>query len=447
MELLEILAQKCEQLGGRALLVGGSVRDKLMGIESRDWDVEVYGISPEVLRGVVFFLGKVDEVGKAFAILRVNTPQGVIDISLPRRDSKTGKGHKDFAIATDPFMSVLEAARRRDFTINSLAQDILTGDVFDYFGGVHDIENKILRVTDPNHFSEDPLRIMRGLQFVSRFNLDVHPATKTLMAEMVQNQELFHLPKERLREEWLKLFNAPEPAKGLKFAHALGIFAQYPFIENMAQTPQDPIWHPEGDVWAHTMLTVESASKSRDLVVRIASFCHDFGKVATTTIVDGKVSSHGHDREGVIPAVRWLTDQGLADFSFQIAPLIREHLMPRMLFQRQNEISRGALVRLARRLSPATSLQLAEVARADYAGRGTNVTVDPAVDWFLDQINQQNLQVSLPPPIISGKDLVSLGLKPGPLFGQIIVEAEERHLNTGEDRAAILAHIAARYCI
>lgn len=450
MKTLTKFAELCQTAGGNALLVGGSVRDRLWGLEPKDLDVEVYGLPPEKVKELAASLGPLNEVGAAFGILKLSTDESVIDISLPRRESKIGNGHKDFSIDADPFMSIAEASRRRDFTMNSLSQDILTGEIIDPWSGLADVRNKILRVTSALTFVEDPLRVMRAVQFVSRFDLSVEPMTFALMRRMIIEGELKHLPKERLREEWSKLFHSPKPSAGLQLAMSIGIFDEFPFIKDMKSTSQEPEWHPEGDVWTHTKMVSDVVAKSKQLVVKIASFCHDFGKVDTTELIDGRVRSRGHAEAGVKPTKQWLTSIGFADLIPEVTALVASHLSPTMLFLKKEEIRTGTIKRLARRIAPATLEQLAEVSRADHLGRGPFGDLGfpdecPGADWLLEKARELGIERAQPEPIIKGRDLISLGLKPGPLFGKIIAGAEEHHLDTGADREELLEWIKETY--
>jgi tRNA nucleotidyltransferase (CCA-adding enzyme) len=458
-------AQAVKEAGGRALLVGGSVRDEIMGIPPKDYDIEVYNIPPERLKELASSFGSVNEVGVAFGILKVRLGDIDIDVSLPRRESKTGRGHRDFAISADPYMSIKEAARRRDFTFNSLAKDILTGEIYDYFGGIKDIEQRILRVTDEERFRDDPLRVLRGIQFIGRFGLKVDDRTASIMREM--RSELKYLPKERLREEWVKLFlKSRKPSLGLQAAMEWGIFHEmHPEIVELIKTPQDPEWHPEGDVWVHTLMVVDEAAKiveqeqmrgNEALVVMLAAFCHDFGKAITTQEVEGKIRALGHEEAGVEPANKFLSAIGIeASLREPIVKLVAEHLKPSIFYiqevQKGEKVTDGAIKRLAARIHPATLKQLVCVAKADHLGRGPFVDPHepekslmpldyPAGKWILKRASELGIYEAKPEPVLFGRDLIALGFEPGPLFGKVIKAAEERHVR-GSSREEILALI------
>lgn len=454
-----------EAIGGRAMLVGGSVRDEIMGIPPKDYDIEVYNVEPDKLKELAATFGEVNEVGAAFGILKIRVGDTEIDVSLPRRESKIGQGHKDFAIDADPSMSVKEAARRRDFTINSLAKDILTGEIHDHFGGLADIQNRILRVTDEERFRDDPLRVLRGIQFVGRFGMKVDDASATIMREM--RGELKHLPKERLREEWLKLFlRSRKPSLGLQTAMEWGIFHEmHPEIVELPNTPQEAEWHPEGDVWIHTLMVVDEAAKiieqeqlkGKDaIIVMLAAFCHDLGKPPTTEIIDGRIRSRGHEPAGVEPTHKFLSEIGIEEsLRNPIAKLVAEHLRPTMLYiqdvQKKERVTDGAIKRLATRISPANLKLLCLVSKADHLGRGPFVDPQepeksfmpmdyPAGDWLLEKATELGIYETKPEPVLFGRDLVALGFKPGPQFRILLQAADEAHVR-GFTREEILTVI------
>jgi tRNA nucleotidyltransferase (CCA-adding enzyme) len=456
-------AETIQQAGGRAMLVGGCVRDELMGILPKDYDVEVYGIEPDKLKQLAESFGQVNEVGIAFGILKIRVEDMDIDVSLPRRESKTGSGHKDFSISADPSMSVKEAARRRDFTFNALAKDVLTGEVHDYFGGINDIEQRIMRVTDEERFRDDPLRVLRGVQFVGRYGFKVDDRSSEIMREM--RGELRHLPKERLREEWVKLFTrSRKPSLGLQAAMEWGIFHElHPELIELPKTPQEPEWHPEGDVWIHTMMVVDEAAKivereqlkGKDaLVVMLGSFCHDFGKPNTTEESDGRVRALGHEEAGVEPTIKFLSEIGIeASLRDTVAKLVAQHLKPSMFYieevKKGKKISDGAIKRLAVRISPANLKQLVCVSESDHLGRGPFVdpvepekslmpSEYPAGAWLLQRADSLGVYEAKPEPILFGRDLIAFGFRPGKLIGETIRVADDLHVK-GYSRDEILS--------
>jgi len=460
LETVKLFAEAVKNAGGRALLVGGCVRDEVMGFVPKDYDVEVYGIQPEDLTALANAFGKVIKVGVAFAMLKVRIGDCEIDVTLPRRESKTGKGTRDFSISADPYMSIKEAARRRDFTINTLAKDPLTGEIFDYFGGLYDAHNRILKVTDEERFRDDPLRVLRGVQFVGRFGMTIDPKTSEIMKGM--RSELKYITKERIREEWMKLLlKSPKPSISLQAAMDLGIFQElHPKIVELKNTPQEHEWHPEGDVWIHTLMVVDEAAKiirqqnltgNDAILVMFSAFCHDFGKPQTTTFTDGRIRSIGHEEAGLEPTLEFLSQVGIeGDLANAISLLVVEHLRPTTFYiehLKGNAVTDGAINRLAKRLHPANIKHLTFLARADHLGRGPfldsqtgeySMPVEyPHGEWLLQRAIEIGVFDHKPDPVIFGKDLIEMGMKPGKHFGLIIRACDEMHVR-GFNRAEIL---------
>src|SRR5262245_41138490 len=290
--------------GGRALLVGGWVRDFARGVENVDYDVEVYGLEAPVLRSLIEAHGKVDAVGEAFTVYKVRLRDRelrrsfVVDVSLPRRESKTGRGHRGFAIEGDPWMSFEEAARRRDFTINAMMYDPLKDEILDPYRGREDISRGVIRVVDQNTFVEDSLRVLRAMQFAARFEYSIDPETIDLCITI----DLSDLPADRIWAEVDKwLLQSWRPSIGLWAARDLGIAEKlWPEIHALIGCPQDPVAHPEGDVFIHTGMVLDEARKLIDdlprpkqIAVMLAALCHDFAKPYTTKVERGRI----HARE------------------------------------------------------------------------------------------------------------------------------------------------------
>ncbi|MFP5378207.1 MAG: hypothetical protein ACLGHP_00315 [Vicinamibacteria bacterium] len=291
--------------GGRALVVGGFVRDQLLGIASKDLDLEVFGVPEDDLRALLATLGRVEPVGQAFPVYKL----GAIDVALPRRESKTGRGHKGFEVRGDPSMSFDEAARRRDFTINAIGWDPLSGEYLDPFDGRGDLARRVLRVVDPATFADDSLRVLRALQFAARFDLTVDEDTRAICRAIL----LDDLPAERIWGEMEKLLlQAPRPSIGFALARDIGVVERIlPEMVPLYTCPQDPEWHPEGDVWTHTLMVIDEArARNADLdrprlaAIMLGAVCHDLGKPETTIHVDGRVKSPGHEAAGVPHATR-----------------------------------------------------------------------------------------------------------------------------------------------
>ena len=367
--------------GGRPYVVGGAVRDRLLELPVKDWDVEVFALPAERLEAVLRGAGRVDAVGQAFRVYKLSGVEGVegaLDVALPRRDSKVGPGHRGIAVSGDPDLPVAEAARRRDFTINALLWDPETGALVDPWRGRSDLERRLLRAVDARTFGEDPLRALRAVQFAARFELEVDPRTVELCAAM----PIAELPAERVFAELEKLLlKAARPSRGLALMRDWGMLAALaPELLPLAQTPQEPEWHPEGDVWTHTLQVVDEAAaligdladdRPRQLALMLGALCHDLGKPATTRREDGRVRSRGHEEAGLPPTQslleRWNvhTLNGY-DVRGQVLALVAQHLKPGQLYDDRERVSDGAIRRLARKCEPDL---LYRVARADCLGR------------------------------------------------------------------------------
>ena len=299
------MARSVRDAGGRALIVGGWVRDRLMGRTSKDVDLEVYGVPAPRLRELLAAFGSVNTVGESFTVYKV----AGIDVALPRRESKTGPGHRGFEVTGDPDLPFEEAARRRDFTINAVAWDPLTGEYLDPFDGRRDLEARVLRAVDPLTFGDDSLRVLRAVQFAARFELSVEPGT----IEICRRLPLDDLPPERVWGEIEKLLlHAARPSRGWALALELGIIDRlFPELQALVGCPQEPEWHPEGDVWVHTLMVVDQArtriddlERPQQITVMLGAVCHDLGKPPTTAFVDGRIRSIDHEQAGVAPATR-----------------------------------------------------------------------------------------------------------------------------------------------
>jgi len=431
------LAEIVKLNGGRAMLVGGCVRDELMGIEPKDWDLEIYGIEPQVLREILDGFGKVDAVGEAFTVYKIGQD---LDVALPRRERKTGRGHKGFVVEGDSQMSFEEASRRRDFTVNAILKDVLTGEIVDVYGGLEDIKNKILRVISKETFAEDSLRVLRAAQFAARFEFKIETET----VEICRAIDLTDLPKERIWSELEKLLlKSEKPSIGLRWLYDLGVVEQLlPEMKALVGVPQQAEWHPEGDVDVHTLMVVDEARKliddlpyAKKVTVMLGALCHDFGKPTTTKFFDGKWRSHAHDEAGVEPTVSFLEKLGIFtldgyDVRGQIIQLVRYHLLPGMFYKSQP--GDGAFRRLARRVEPDL---LYRVARADSLGRNPDWLPKEkwfkaeAQEWFIERARDLTVETEAPKPILLGRHLIELGLEPSPKFGEITKSVYELQLD------------------
>lgn len=449
LALMQKIATEFRAQGGRLFLVGGTVRDYLLHRPITDIDVEVFGLDVPAVRDIAAKFGKIDEVGKAFSVLKLSLDGHMIDIALPRRESKSGRGHRGFTVTTDPHLSFADALRRRDFTMNAILLDPLTGEIIDPFEGQADLGKRILRMVNAQTFIEDPLRAMRAFQLTARFELAIDSATRISIQNLLPS--MLELPSDRLRHEWEKLFLAGRPSLGLQLAYEVGFFARFvPDIHALRQTPQDPVFHPEGDVWTHTLQVVERAriiaraeqlDHDQTLILMLAAFLHDIGKSVTTATVDGHIRSLGHDTAGGPLADHFLSAQGFPQsVRDQVLPFVREHMHPVGLWlaaERGEVISPGAWRRLARRLAPASLQTLLFLTRADALDH------DPASPTTVEQWIQKKAAEylhALPAPLLRGQDFIALGWKPSPEFGSVL-ELGEQLGDMGYDRATLLTHL------
>lgn len=423
------------------MLVGGCVRDALMGGGPKDWDLEVYGIDPGKLREILDGFGDVNVVGEAFTVYKLGND---LDISLPRRERKVGKGHRGFVVEGDPDMSFEEACSRRDFTINAILQDPLTGEIVDPFQGREDIERKLIRHVSSETFAEDSLRVLRAAQFAARFEFEIAPET----VEISKKIDVTDLPKERIWGELEKLLlKAQKPSIGLQWLYELGVVDQiFPEMKSLVGVPQEPEWHPEGNVDVHTLMVVDEARKliddlpyEKQVTVMLAAIAHDFGKPPTTQFFDGRWRSHSHDEAGVEPTITFLDRLGIHtlngyDVRNQVIQLVRYHLKPGEFYKMESRqpVGDGAFRRLARKVEPDL---LYRVAKADSLGRNPDWLPpekrfgSEAQEWFIEKVRELQIEKKAPEPILMGRHLIELGLEPSPKFKQILDAVYELQLD------------------
>lgn len=441
------LATAVRDAGGRALIVGGWVRDEMLGRVPKDLDLEVRGLPADELRAVLSRFGRVDAVGESFTVYKI----GGVDVSLPRRESKTGRGHKGFTVEGDPHLSIEDAARRRDFTINAMARDPLTDEILDPFHGRDDLEAGRLRMVDAATFGDDSLRVLRAMQFAARFGLVVEPAT----AAVCRAVPLDDLPAERVWGEFEKLLlQAEEPSIGLTVAWDLQVIHRLlPELVALRSCPQDPEWHPEGDVWTHTLMVVDQARRRIEglgrgaaVAMMLGALCHDLGKPLTTATRDGHVRSPGHEAAGVPVATSVLdrlnvhTMDGY-DVRHTVLGLVAEHMRPSAFMKSPKPAGDGAFRRLAQRVDLEL---LARFSDADCQGRGGTFDCS-AGSWFLARAKALGIEHAAPDPIVLGRHLIDAGVKPGPQMGEILralyeqqLDGEFTSLDEGLTRAQVL---------
>jgi tRNA nucleotidyltransferase (CCA-adding enzyme) len=375
--------------------------------------------------------GRVETVGESFQVYK----SGDIDVALPRRESKSGRGHRGFEVSGDPSMTIAEAARRRDFTVNAVAWDPLIDEYLDPFDGRGDLERRVLRVVDPATFADDSLRVLRGIQFAARFDFRLDDEARQLCSTI----SLDDLPAERVWSEFEKLLSAQRPSIGFALALELGVVARlFPELHALVGCPQEPEWHPEGDVWVHTLQVIDQARtrvddlpRPQQLAVMLGAVCHDFGKPSTTAFVDGRIRSIDHEEQGVAPATRFLDRLNVRsidgyDVRQQVLGIVAQHLKPGMWFKVRDEVGDGAFRRLAQKVDLEL---LARLAKSDCLGRVPGTFNCDAMDWFLERARLLGVEHRPPPPVLMGRHLLELGVKPGPHVGEILKAVYEQQLD------------------
>lgn len=433
--VLQALAQR-----GRPFLVGGCVRDWLLGREPKDFDVEVFGLTWNDVAKTLAAFGPTDVVGRHFGVMKVRVGRAEYDISLPRREIKTGAGHRGFAVEPDAALDERTAAARRDFTINAMLYDPVAGRLVDPFGGEQDLRRGILRHTSAA-FGEDPLRVLRAFQFAGRFDFAVAPETIALCATM--RDSFAELPRERVWGEWNKwATQSIAPARGLGVLRDTGWLAHFPEIAALDGTEQEPLWHPEGDVFTHVGHCLnalvalpgwQQADMERRRVLTFAVLCHDLGKPAMTQRAERqgtmRIISPGHDQAGGPLADALLERLGSpVDVRPRVRALVENHHVHQSW--PPDGPSAATVRRLARKLVPATIDELLLVMEADHRGRPPLLSADTIgrLDRLRTAAKELTLGQGAPEPLLLGRDLVALGLTPGPHFREILRHAFEAQL-------------------
>ena len=413
------IARKAEAVGGRAYYVGGFVRDRLSGLPTKDIDVEIHGVSPDSLREIVSSVGTVLEMGESFGIFSLKGTD--IDIAMPRKETVTGKGHRDFQVSVDPFIGVKKAAARRDFTVNALMEDVLTGEIIDSFGGLDDLKSKVLRHVTDESFPEDPLRVLRLAQFAARFGFSVHEKTRALCRTI----DLSALSRERIEGEMKKaLLKSEKPSvffEVLRDVDGLGFW--FPELQKLINLPQNPAFHPESDVWVHTMQVLDRAVSFRERVSEPFSFmlsalCHDLGKIEATKEIDGVIHAYAHESLGS-PVIKTFLSRITGDKSVMnyVLNMAFYHMKPGVMARA------GSSQKSFNRLfdDSVCPCDLICLALSDEGERHENI--ENILSEKLKNFNDIMAQ-----PFVQGKDLIEAGLKPDRSFSELLAYAHKLRL-------------------
>jgi len=419
IDIVKDIAKQIDQLGGKVFYVGGFVRDRYLNIESEDIDVEVYGISEEQLKDILTNYSKVLYYGKSFGIYSLKGYN--IDFALPRKERPTGNKHTDFDITIDPYLSYEDGARRRDFTINALMQDVLSDEIYDYFDGLNDLKKGILRCVNPNTFIEDPLRVLRACQFAARFNFDIDENTVALCSKI----DISLLSKERVEAELKKaLLKANKPSIFFdnlrKMKHLSFWFKE---INDLIGIKQDPIYHPEGDVYTHTMEVIDRSSKylnkvSNPYYFMLLALTHDLGKITTTEIINGRIHSYNHEFEGLVLVksfIKRLTNE--KDIMKYLNNMIPLHMRPLALAIQNSSIKKTNKL-FDEAICPKDLIYFALVDKKEVDLKYQEYLFD-RYDIFLEIMSKD---------YVKGDDLIAAGLKPDNDFKQILEFAHKLRL-------------------
>ena len=433
-EIAEIIAEQAASRGGRAYYVGGYVRDRVLGRENKDIDIEIHGLTAEQTRSVLDSAAEWITVGASFGVFSLKGRN--IDVALPRSETGTGRGgHKDFDVSVDPYIGLRKAAGRRDFTINALMQDILSGEIFDYYGGLEDISNKVIRHVNRSSFPEDPLRVLRACRFAARLGFKVAGETTELCREM----ELKSLSPERIMGELEDtLLKADMPSVFFENLRQMdGLSFWFPELEILSGIRQDPRFHPEGDVWAHTMKTLDEAAKLRKMAEKpfyfmLSALCHDLGKSLATKEIDGVIHAYGHDEMGQEPAhnlLSRLTNE--TKLRKYVLNMVKLHMRPNMLVQQQ-ATDKAYMKMFDLSVSPEDLILLS---KADFFGSSVQGGYEKIEKKLREELSEYRRRLSL--PYVKGEDLLKAGAVPGPELGEALEYAHKLRLSGVEQKEAL----------
>lgn len=454
-KILEEILNHLQKIGAKPILVGGCVRDSLLQIPCKDYDIEIFGIdSIELIEKSLKKFGNVKLVGKSFGVLTLKIDEYDFDFALARTEKKTGLGHGDFEVTTNSKLSYKEAALRRDFTINSIGYDFLKKEFLDPFDGIKDLKNKLLKHIDDNTFIEDALRVYRAIQFASRFDFTIDEKTKELCKKMVLSDDLKYLAKERIFEEFKKLFlKSKKPSIGFELLKELGVLKYFPELQALINCEQDKEYHPEGDVWIHTLMTLDQMAKIikkenitdeyRILYLFYAELCHDFGKPFCTEEINGRITSHKHESLGIEPTKTFLARlTNEKKFVDLILPLVKNHLAPFQLYLAESSL------KAVKRLSLKVNIEdLCIVCLADCLGRDIKdkEKCSKATKWLLNQAKELSIENSAIKQLVQGRDLINLGMKPSKEFKEILDFALDLQIDENLEKKEIINCIIKRY--
>jgi tRNA nucleotidyltransferase (CCA-adding enzyme) len=454
-KVLENILCNLQELGARPILVGGCVRDHFLNIPVKDYDVEIFGIdSYETIENSLKKFGSVKLVGKSFGVLTLRVDKYDFDFALPRTEKKIGNAHQDFEVITDANLSFKEAAIRRDFTINAIGYDFSKKKFLDPFNGIIDLEKKLIKHIDDRTFIEDSLRVYRAVGFASRFDFKIEEKTKELCRQIISSDELEYLPKERIFEELKKLFlKSSRPSIGFELIRQLGILKYFPELNALIGCIQDKEYHPEGDVWIHTMMCLDELAKIikdeniedeyRKLYLFYGILCHDLGKPFCTQEINGKITSHKHEVLGIEPSISFLSKlTNEKKFIETVCTLVKNHLAPFQLYLAESSL------KAIKRLSLKVNIEdLCLVCLADCLGRDIldKDKCYKATEWLLEKAKELEIHNEPIKALVQGRDLIALGFKPSQKFKEILDFAFDLQLDEHLEKEIIIKEIKKKY--
>ena len=440
LDMAKKIAVKISENGGQAYFVGGYVRDKLRGMENKDIDIEVHGITPQALEKILDTLGTRKEIGKSFGVYTLCHFN--IDIAMPRKETATGRGHRDFKIDVDPFIGTKKAASRRDFTVNAIMQNILTEEIIDHFGGMKDLKAGILRHVNDEAFGEDPLRVLRGAQFAARFGFKIAEETYRIC----RNIELEPLSSERVFDEMKKaLLKSPKPSvffEELRKMNHLSVW--FGELEMLIGVPQHTLHHQEGDVWNHTMMVLDEAAKRRDkaenpLYFMLSALSHDFGKASCTEFIKGNYHAYGHEESGLADVKSFIHRLSNENALMRcVLNMTRLHMKPNAFASDKSSIKATNKL-FDEAISPNDLILLA---LCDGMGKIPQKPCGEIEAFLRERLLIYEEYMSR--PYVTGQDLIKAGIAPKEGFSKLIDYAHKLRL-AGVSKENALSQVLAEY--
>ena len=454
-KILENILKNLQELGATPILVGGCVRDYFLNKEIKDFDIEIFNFDYlELLEISLKKFGNVKLVGKSFGVLTLKVEGYDFDFALPRIEKKVGNSHTDFEVITNSNLSFEEAAIRRDFTINAIGYDYFKDEFIDPFNGIDDLKNRIIRHINDKTFIEDSLRVYRAIQFAARFEFDIDEKTKDLCKKIVLSDELSYLPKERIYEELKKLFlKSNKPSIGFELLRELGLLKYFKELEVLINCEQEPEYHPEGDVWIHTLMCLDELAKIlekekiedeyKKLYLFYGVLCHDFGKPFCTKEINGKITSYKHESLGIEPTISFLEKlTNEKKFIEIVCSLVKNHLIPFQLYLSHSS------EKAVKRLSLKVNIEdLCLVCLADCLGRDLEDKCKcyDAINWLNEKAKELEIHNEPIKPLVQGRDLIALGYKPSKEFKEILEFAFDLQIDENLSKEEILSKITIKY--